>query len=186
MPRPRSDLTGKRFGILTAVRPTEQKNHNRTVLWECKCDCGNTKLIPSTKLKNNEVSSCGCRERHRPARTERGESGLNSLIKGYKWHAKNRGHEWELTKRQFKELTTQDCFYCGKKPENITYGSLGRRKEYGAYISNGVDRVDNTQGYTVDNVVACCKTCNRAKGTQTFEDYTDWLHRVATFLSPKL
>jgi hypothetical protein len=67
--------------------------------------------------------------------------------KAYQRGAIQRGHSWELTYPQFETLLCQPCFYCG------------------AHSKVGVDRVDNTQGYTVDNSVPCCADCNMLKGT---------------------
>ena len=53
------DLTGQRFGWLTAVRPTEKRLHG-TIVWECKCDCGNTTFAPAHHLQSGDVKSCGC------------------------------------------------------------------------------------------------------------------------------
>ena len=33
------DLTGQKFGLLTALEKTDKKN--KTYFWKCKCDCGN-------------------------------------------------------------------------------------------------------------------------------------------------
>ena len=54
-----ADLTGQRFGRLIAVRPTEERRQ-RFVVWECKCDCGNTVHVTSGMLKCGNTSSCGC------------------------------------------------------------------------------------------------------------------------------
>ncbi len=53
------DFTGYRVGSLTAVRPTTQRK-NRRVVWECKCDCGNTVFVTSFELSRGVVMSCGC------------------------------------------------------------------------------------------------------------------------------
>ena len=53
------DLTGQRFGRLVAVRATDERR-NQKVVWECKCDCGNTVNVKSTLLTNGSTSSCGC------------------------------------------------------------------------------------------------------------------------------
>ena len=60
------DITGKRHGHLTALRPAtleEQKNRgirkrNNNIYWLCKCDCGNTTIINSSAFKT--IISCGC------------------------------------------------------------------------------------------------------------------------------
>ena len=56
------DLTGQRFGKLTAVRPTELRK-NSFVVWECLCDCGETYLVTSMHLVHGVVKSCGCLRR---------------------------------------------------------------------------------------------------------------------------
>ncbi len=50
------DLTGQRFGRLTAIRPTDKRSI-RTVKWECRCDCGKTIIV---RLNGNHTRSCGC------------------------------------------------------------------------------------------------------------------------------
>ena len=57
--RPRKNLTGQRFGILTALRPTEARQAG-SVVWECRCDCGNTILVRSGSLTSGNTKSCGC------------------------------------------------------------------------------------------------------------------------------
>ena len=57
------DLTGMRFGRLTVVKRTEdyvQQNGHRTVMWLCKCDCGNEIIAQGTSLKSKNTQSCGC------------------------------------------------------------------------------------------------------------------------------
>lgn len=53
------DLTGRRFGKLTAVRPTDERR-NGSIVWECKCDCGNTSFAAANRLQEGHVQSCGC------------------------------------------------------------------------------------------------------------------------------
>ena len=55
----RQNLSGKRFGHLIAIQPTE-KREKRYVVWECQCDCGNIVLVDVNSLSNNRVQSCGC------------------------------------------------------------------------------------------------------------------------------
>ena len=57
-----ADLTGQRFGRLTAVRPTEERS-GRSVVWECVCDCGNTAFVAAGRLKSGDTKSCGCVKR---------------------------------------------------------------------------------------------------------------------------
>jgi hypothetical protein len=57
-----------------------------------------------------------------------------------------------------------------------------RTKEFnGVYVYSGLDRVDNTVGYTLDNVVPACKACNHAKVDMSYAEFTAWIARLATF-----
>ena len=52
-------LVGKRFGRLVVESRTEERQ-NRSVVWKCKCDCGNYKNVPTHSLQNSHTQSCGC------------------------------------------------------------------------------------------------------------------------------
>jgi len=53
------DLTGLKFGKLTAIKPNGERIRGR-VVWECHCDCGNFVSVPSKRLLNGNTQSCGC------------------------------------------------------------------------------------------------------------------------------
>lgn len=53
------DLTGQRFGKLTALERTNQKR-GTSYLWRCKCDCGNEVLVTTNALTSGNTKSCGC------------------------------------------------------------------------------------------------------------------------------
>lgn len=55
----RHDLTGQRFGNLTATRALTSRRFNQ-VEWECLCDCGKTAIVPSGSLVTGNTRSCGC------------------------------------------------------------------------------------------------------------------------------
>lgn len=59
-----------------------------------------------------------------------------------------RGIIWTITLEEFTELNTKLCHYCNNQ--------LPRTR-------SGLDRKDNTKGYTIDNVVPCCTFCNHLK-----------------------
>jgi hypothetical protein len=50
------DLTGLRFGRLTAERVVIDKIRK----WECACECGNTSVVRTADLNNGNTKSCGC------------------------------------------------------------------------------------------------------------------------------
>lgn len=58
----RNDLSGRRFGRLTAVRRIGTAS-NRVAIWEAVCDCGNVTSTKSAYLVSGETKSCGCLKR---------------------------------------------------------------------------------------------------------------------------
>lgn len=48
---------GKRFGLLTVI---SFDHMNRIAFWKCKCDCGKSTVVASTKLRSGATKSCGC------------------------------------------------------------------------------------------------------------------------------
>lgn len=53
----KQDLTGKRFGRLTALEYDHEKQK-----WKCQCDCGNITYKRTGHLNSNAVS-CGCKQK---------------------------------------------------------------------------------------------------------------------------
>ena len=55
---PRIDLTGQRFGKLTAIEPVRNKYDKAA--WLCRCECGQDTIVITAELRNGHVKSCGC------------------------------------------------------------------------------------------------------------------------------
>ena len=69
------DISNQRFGNLVAICPTDQRNASRSVIWECKCDCGKIVYLPSSDLCRGHSKSCGC-QRHMSF----GESKIKDIL----------------------------------------------------------------------------------------------------------
>lgn len=54
------DVRGQRFGKLTAIEPTEKRADGGSVVWKCRCDCGNDAEVSLNRLHKGKVRSCGC------------------------------------------------------------------------------------------------------------------------------
>lgn len=52
------DISNQRFGKLVAKKPISKKGSG-TVIWECKCDCGETVQVLGSSLRTGAVKSCG-------------------------------------------------------------------------------------------------------------------------------
>jgi hypothetical protein len=58
MNRLKIDVTGAKFGRLTVVKKTTNTRGRKA--WLCVCECGGTKVVEYSQLKNGETRSCGC------------------------------------------------------------------------------------------------------------------------------
>lgn len=68
--RQRLDLIGKRFGRLIVVAPAGQSRRHANYRWTCRCDCGQTAVVPGGRLTSGNTRSCGCTQvRHGRATT---------------------------------------------------------------------------------------------------------------------
>lgn len=51
-------LVGQRFGHLLVIKDTGKREY-RSIVWMCKCDCGNLKEVTSNHLNSGHVKTCG-------------------------------------------------------------------------------------------------------------------------------
>lgn len=58
-----SDITGQRFGRLTAQYSTKKRDAKGFVIWHCHCDCGNETDVSYNNLMYCGQQSCGCKKR---------------------------------------------------------------------------------------------------------------------------
>lgn len=181
------DLSGQRFGRLSVIRYVGTASGKSA--WECLCDCGETTVAASNKLKGGVVVSCGCRMREVmreypgargfrswPGRTP--TSAVAVLYGKYKGQAKHRGLPFEIGPERFAELIALPCRYCGIEPSQVAKGFSDRASPI---LYNGIDRIDNGIGYTEDNCASCCGTCNMAKRNMGEEEFLAWIERAARF-----
>lgn len=169
-------LIGQKFNRLTVV-----EHHSREKGYLCKCDCGETTIARSSALKTGRHGSCGCLQKELlAARMNKPnfEAFKNEIYKNYVRAAKKRNYNFELTKNEFITLIGGDCYYCDTKPNMTWYGTKRTIVNTDGFKYNGVDRKDNTVGYTIDNCVSCCKICNNSKNTLTEKDWLTWVKRI--------
>lgn len=70
----RIDITGRKFGRLTAIECLGKINGQ--TMWRFACDCGGTKTISGANVRRGLTTSCGCAQRAaaRAANIKHGES----------------------------------------------------------------------------------------------------------------
>lgn len=56
----RTDLVGQKFGMLTVLEDSGQRTAGKSILWRCRCDCGEEKLAVRSDLTSGNMQNCGC------------------------------------------------------------------------------------------------------------------------------
>ena len=176
----RIDLTGHKKGRLTVlgyshshIQPSGQKR----AMWNVVCECGTEKKISTSGLTSGKTISCGCYKAEGLNKKEEGVSSFNHKYRGYlarvKTHKKN--ITFELTKDQFKDIVLKPCHYCGVEHSSR---AMAKPTANGAFVSNGIDRIDSSKGYIAENCVPCCTNCNWMKGAMSYDDFLFHIKRI--------
>ena len=84
-----------------------------------------------------------------------------SCFCSYRSEAKKRKLEFDLTFEQFMAFWQKPCYYCGSAVKTI-----------------GLDRVDNSKGYIITNVVSCCWRCNDWKKASSQSDFLNHCYKI--------
>lgn len=174
----RSQIEKKRFGRLWVLKTLEISVPRMGALHLCRCDlrfggCGTFRLLSSAQLLSRGTKSCGCLQRQVVSERNKVQfEPVAVLEKGFKRRALTKGWKYTITLKQLRRLISLPCHYCDSPP-----AQLYPTKEMQFYYS-ALDRVDNEKGYETDNVVPCCKFCNRAKWAYPRQEFMEWINRV--------
>lgn len=171
------DITGQRFGILTAIKPTIKVGRNHK--WLCKCDCGNKKEISVKQLTRTDrgdkppTRSCGCIGT-KPLEHYGGYKGVHkSYFTSLKHGAKARNIEFKVTIEEIGDLLEAQENKCALSGEEIEFTSYGIK-------TASLDRIDSNKGYTIDNIQWLHKDVNRMKLNLCQERFIELCKKIST------
>lgn len=99
-------------------------------------------------LRQQSIRACEYQKRNKDKINARRRNSIAEQVTRIKRQAANRDYAFELSDEATKTLLKSHCYYCGSHADPF----------------NTIDRLDNNKGYLLDNVAACCATCNMAKG----------------------
>lgn len=150
------NLVGVTFGKLTVIEFS--KTSGGIARWVCRCECGNEVVRKTVDLTTGLAQSCGCSK----ITSAKAVGRLYAVYQQVKTGAASRGLDFELSRDQVSRIVSSPCRYCGREPSP----------------RNGVDRLDNSVGYTAENSVSCCRQCNRAKDVYSESEFLYWVKSI--------
>ena len=141
------EMKGKRFGRYVVLRYVgENKAHES--LWECKCDCGNIRVVPGVRLRKGGALSCGCYHRDEMVNrlTSHGlsESRIYDIWKELKQRCTN---ESNIKYKYYGEKGITVCDEWANSFISFYNWSI----ENGYNESLTIDRIDSNKGYNPSN-----------------------------------
>ncbi len=105
------------------------------------------------------------RENAKRASRKHSKTSLRARFTQYRGQARRKGREFALSFEEACALFERPCAYCGLNPP----------------LHNGIDRVDNTKGYILTNVVPCCSECNFAKHAYTRAQFLQKVEEIYAY-----
>ena len=183
----------QRYGRWTVISHAARRETNITKnyqkYWRCRCDCGTERDVRRDGLYNGSSKSCGCLQREiaakqaakmgRESALPKGIGSFNYVFRAYTAGAVKRDLPFELSKKQFRDIITQPCHYCGDSPSQV----YGEGLYNGDFVFTGIDRANNSEGYTIENSLPCCTACNKMKLAHNKEEFLARIKRVYEYLS---
>lgn len=127
--------------------------------------CKETKSLGEFCRNSNRRASMGRSHECRVCHNLRGRKNKNTpahRFSTYKSSAQVRKISFNLTYEEFISFWEKPCHYCGDPIEGI-----------------GLDRKNQQGDYSIENVVPCCRVCNRAKNIQTTEEFIEMCLKVS-------
>lgn len=149
-----SDLTGRRFGALLALRPSDEQDNAGYIRWHVRCDCGTKKTIRSHALVNGEIISCGCARKNGLSRSI--EATNRSSVRSHRRRALKLSAGGTFTEADIRRIYDAQrgrCACCTNK--------LGRsfHRDHKIPLARGGSN-------SADNIELLCKRCNLGKGSK--------------------
>ena len=143
------NLVGYVSGFLTVKRKLAERDHNGRTLWEVECSCGNVKSLPTYRLTEGKLRTCGKCEwhiSHKEAYNSWTSMNQRCMYQGSKDYPSYGGIGIKVCKRWF--LFQHFLADMGDPPKDWLTGER-----------MSLDRVDNSGDYEPNN----CRWATRSQ-----------------------
>ena len=135
------NISGNRYGKLTVISFYGLDKYNNA-LWNCKCDCGNTKIFMGSRIANDYIQHCGCV----PPNFKHGES---NKTKEYKTRSGMLRRCYNKNDARYYSHGARGIKVCDRWIESYEnfLNDMGRAPSE----KHSIDRIDNNGDYTPEN-----------------------------------
>ena len=151
-----TDITGKKFGKLTAIR-LDHKGKNKSLqsvqYWLFKCDCGKEKIIKKQNVLNGNTKSCGCI--HRDSLIKRNKKHGLSYTRLYVVYAGMKARCYDKKHISYKYYGERGISVCDEwKNDFNSFHEWSIKNGYDENAKKGectIDRIDVNGNYCPEN-----------------------------------
>jgi hypothetical protein len=178
MSKKKFDIVGLKFSHILVVEELYTDNNYRTY-YRCLCDCGVECIKRKDFILSKKEISCGCLS-YVGKILPNYKANISRLFRIYKKRGNESGKGFSLSRKEFESFIFKNCSYCGASPNNKL--KIVSKYETKTMLYNGIDRIDSSKGYHIENCNTCCAICNIAKCDMSLQEFYTWIIRVFFFL----
>lgn len=166
----------KRFGNLVTISGTY---NGHSIIWLCKCDCGNTCNVSASNLKKGTKYCRLCRNKECSLRFWKGCGDIPHVhFSSIERQAKTRNLEFNITIEDMWDLFLKQDRKCALSGVDLNFVRKKKIKQ-SIYSTASLDRIDSSKGYTKDNVQWIHKDVNIMKNKYDQKDFIKYCKLIA-------
>jgi len=149
------DITGQKFGKLTAISRTKRQDKSGCYYWKFRCDCGNIMETTGTSAKRGHTNSCGCSNKEqitklgKDRRTHGDTNWPDNPIRLYRIWA-NMRHRCNIpTMPAYRRYGGRGISVCDEWNDYSVFRDWANSSGYEDWLT--IDRIDNDGNYCPSN-----------------------------------
>ena len=115
------------------------------------------------KTRNNELRRLRRSTKEGKEKQKEYKQSASGRFRDIRYNSKKRGIDFQITLEEFTDLYYEkQCAYCGD-------------------VARGIDRIDGSGHYIVENCAPCCSTCNDLKGILSIKEFDEKISKIFAY-----